>query len=826
MKTIKKNLIMLFSVIAIFCFAVVGVNAPKAFAADGTANEDAYRVYGGSVKIHDDRGAGVKYHVVMTEDYFQTYGIIDENGDGILNDGVKTGTLLLPYHLTGGADLTVGGTYGATVSDSDTSGVWKKVTFDGISYMQSVVYLYNIPETDYGTEISVRGYIHSGDEYIYTAQKNEISMSYVAKAALSNTELPEEDKANLQETYLNKTISYHVNGNVTTETVDYLGVSTECPVPAAKLDDGSEFVGWTTKNGTIIKNVSSILIKNSTDLYATYRRKLLMTDETVALPLENYAEYNVVGIKLNTYDLGSDPAALNVETLKDATSSHGEQNVAVTFEKDGKTFTATLPVLVITKEIASATDFNTIQPTASVTRVFGYYVLSNDIYDANLTKYSLNGWGSEFKATLDGQGKLIGTAGNGGGGLFSVMRDATIKNVTIKDNYRGFGSAALLAKACYNSTIENVTFTWAAGPVDQNVGSGHGWISYSAFEGNKLIDVTVNDTQGYGSLFGNSFKDNSFKNVVINGTYVEMGHCDDQSVSYDDVTQITAEKVTLSARQDFILEGQASLLDLGEYNGLEILSVKTSNGYTLDGISTVTARDILTDKSQHGEQNIVVTVAKTDGTQVEITVPVTIVTKVIYTMTELQDTVKHFKDADNIYGYYILGNDVSWSEDGFTTKQGSNGWSGDKAFKGTLDGRTHTITVNTSKAPFGLFGTLNGATIKDVNIKDVWSGKGWGSAELSYNAYNTTFENVSISIVAGNVNTGSAGYTPFVSHTMEKCVWKNSSITSSVEIVNVFGALKDNDFTGGLTIIANITGNFAVDVSLDSLPDGVVVKKN
>ena len=362
MKTIKKILIVTLSIAAVFCFSSAISVKTTGFAASGTvASESDFSVLGGAVKVKDSRGAGVKFHVVMTENYFKTYGTINSDGSGTLKSGVKTGTLLLPYRLTNGNDLVVSGTgYGATVSDSDTSGVWEKVTLGGTTYMQSVVYLYNIPSTDFGTEISVRGYVYDGTSYVYTAQENGISMSFVANAELNDgsSELTADEKANLKTTYLDKAVKYHVEGAVTEETVDYLGTVVDCPTIGDTLADGSKFYGWTLRDGTKVVNVDSTRVKNPKDLYAVYRKKIVMSGSSFALSLANYDYDSVVSIKLGNYDLGTNPAALNVsDELKADTKNHGEKEVVVTLTKSGKNFTVTLPVLLVTKEIASADDF-------------------------------------------------------------------------------------------------------------------------------------------------------------------------------------------------------------------------------------------------------------------------------------------------------------------------------------------------------------------------------------------------------------------------------------------------------------------------------------
>ncbi len=834
MKGIKKILVTAFGAVAICCFALVGVNAAQAFAADG-ANENEYFVQGGAVKIKDERGAGVKFHVAMTEDYFKTYGTIGADGKGTLNSGVTTGTLLLPYYLTEGKALTVDGTYKATVSNSDTSAVWFK---DG-DYMQSVVYLYNIPETDYGTEISVRGYIKNGDSYTYTTQEDGISMSFVAQAEYNdtNSELTVEEKASLKSTYLEKTITYIVEGQTTSETVDYLGLTSECPVPATELSDGSEFVGWATKDGTIVKNVSSTRVKNSTVLCATYRQKVLMTDENAALSFANYAGYTVESAKIGSYDLTVSGNAVTIPPdLKADTKTHGEQTVSVTFAKDSAKFTANLPVLLITKKITSLNDF-----LGSCryygTDIYGYYVLTKDIaYNDNGSTLGTDFAGAAsykdirnkagFKGVLDGQGHKITWNGGYAHGIFGTLYEATIKNVTLAQAwYSAAWGSTLVARYVSYTSFENVVMTIS---YQSNQTSTTEAPLIEEMAGCKWKNCEISSSISVSTLIEFPNKDgiqSTYENVKVTAQTTQFGTGIE---SFDSIQQITTEKVTLSDRQDFVLDGDADLLDLGDYNGLEILSVKTSNGDTLDGISTATARKILTDKQKHGEQDIIVTVIKADGTKVEITVPVTIITKVITTMSDLQSAVKCV--GADIYGYYVLGKDVSYTEDGFKAVDASIGWSSGSAFRGTLDGRTKTITMKSSVAAYGLFGTINRATIKNVTIVDE-DNQIAGRSVIAYNAYNLTMENVTISITGGSAThtsypvNGQAGKTPIFADTLSNSTFNNVTITSTIDIVNVFANQSNNNFSGGLTIIANVTGGFSSSVTLDNLPAGVTVKK-
>lgn len=558
-------------------------------------------------------------------------------------------------------------------------------------------------------------------------------------------------------------------------------------------------------------------------------QELWMTDTSFSISLDGCSEYeSVVGIQLGSYNLGTDIAALNIsEALKADTVNHGKQTIVVTVKcADESEHEIAVPVTLITKAIASSDDFKALQITAENKSVYGYYVMTADV-SANQAAYSDWDQTTGFFGTLDGAGHTITAPANNIYGIFAIIRNAVIKNVTFKDNWRsGYQNYTWLAKGILHSLFENVTFTYVAGNTQASVGEGYGWICSVEFSNNTLKNVTVNDTQGYGSLFGCKFSGNVFDNVVINGTYTEMGHSPEgTSVSYDEVTKAAAvEKVTLEGRQDFVLEGGAvSVIDLGGYADATVISVKTSTGFELNGLSSSLATTAFREaKQSHGEQNFIVVVVTGEGKTVEITVPVTVITKVISTMAELQDTVKHTSGKDDIYGYYTLANDVSWREEGFEAVVASGGWSGDKAFRGTLDGRGYTITMKSSAASYGLFGTINGATIKNVTIKDEWYSGGY-TPILARNAYNMTLDNVRIMIVGGNAaSAGTTDNTPLVGNTMQSCVLKNVTFTSSVSLVNVFATQSGNTFENVAVSAPSIDG-FSTGVTVADAPEGVTI---
>lgn len=204
---------------------------------------------------------------------------------------------------------------------------------------------------------------------------------------------------------------------------------------------------------------------------------------------------SVESIVLGDYNFGTDLTALTIsDEFKAATVMHGKQNLTVTVKgEDGATHEIEVPVTFITAEITDSGDLRAIQPTADRKGVYGYYVLTNDVSDSGLNGNAYSGdWEATtgFFGTLDGQGYTVSMAANGGNGLFGILRGATIKNLTITDNWRsGYQYYALLAKATFNSTLENVTFTFASGNTNAGVGDGYGWISYAEFSGNTLCSL-------------------------------------------------------------------------------------------------------------------------------------------------------------------------------------------------------------------------------------------------------------------------------------------------------------------------------------------------
>ncbi len=584
-----------------------------------------------------------------------------------------------------------------------------------------------------------------------------------------------------------------------------------------------------------------------TDTTQSFDKTVSLINQTISLfkstafsiSLGGVSDYeSVEKIALGDYDFGTDLTALNIgDQFKADTKMHGKQTLIVTVNgEDDATHEIKVPVTVITAEITDSGDLKGIQPTAQRKGVYGYYILTNNVSENSLNANAYSGDWDEttgFFGTLDGQGHTISMAANERNGLFGILRGATIKNLTIEDNWRSaYQYYALLAKATFNSTLENVTFTYKAGNTQATVGDGYGWISYAEFSGNTLKNVTVNDTSGYGSLFGFKFYNNTFENVVINGTYAEMGHTATvvdndgnitevgKAVLYDEVKKIVTKKVTLEGRQDFVLDGAVSVINLGDYNEGKILSITTSTGFDLASLSSeYVEATFKAAKQKHGEQNINVTLSY-KGETVVVVVPVTVITKSIKTMSELQDAVKH--TGSNLYGYYVLANDVTVNEAGYVAKNATYAWNTGTGFKGTLDGRGKTITMQGNKSQHGLFGTLNGATVKNVTINNAWY-NGWSASVLGYTAYNTTFENITINVSGNTIAkpTDATKIGVIVGAETGGCSWKNVTINvvnAQYTLFHTMNKDKTDKFENVKVVIPTLT-----QFSDNGQPTGVTV---
>ncbi len=140
------------------------------------------------------RGASIRYKSDSDESQNGIRFIIAMKASEVANlDGhtVTAGVLLAGTNELDGAALTVDNAAKNVTFDIETE--WAEVEVDGETYVQMVVYVHSIPETDYATAITTVGYICVDGTYIYSEAKSR-SISYVAQELVNNPNTPQSVK--------------------------------------------------------------------------------------------------------------------------------------------------------------------------------------------------------------------------------------------------------------------------------------------------------------------------------------------------------------------------------------------------------------------------------------------------------------------------------------------------------------------------------------------------------------------------------------------------------------------------------------------------------
>jgi len=625
----------------------------------------------------------------------------------------------------------------------------------------------------------------------------------------------------------------------------YVANSTVTMTAEATKGD-APFICWKNGNGEVVSEETTLTVTVSgNQMYSAQYdeplaevnlpaiQSIVMTDATYSINLGAYANDTIKSITMGDYDLGTNPAALNIsDALKADTMNHGRQTIVINaINATLGEYLLNVPVTLVTKTIATAEDFRTIQPTQEHPSIYGYYVQTADFSDTTLGT-NWNDWAATtgFFGTYDGAGHYIHTAANKSCGIFTLLRGATIKNLTVKDGWLS-GGTALLARAAYGATLENITIEWLSGNVNAaSAKDGNTWLFAAEFSGCTVRNLTTNVPNSggvwHGTIFGTKFYNNTFDNVVINGTYGEIGYCPDLTANggpaektyktLEDVDAPTVTKVVFEQQVIDMSLKNVQGIDLGVYENATIVDIVASNGAVINGLA---AEFLPTDKANHGELTLTVTVLNENDETVDLIIPVILATKTISTMQELYDVVK-MKSGVAVDGCYLLTADVSDTEEGFTVGSPSSyEWqTGTSGFCGTLigaaktDGSKYTVSFGGGRLNHGLFTTIRNATVKNIKFVNTAHDDGWNNSVIGYTAFNTTFEDVDFEIISTKVSTG---YGVLVGSNMGGCTWKNVTVKSAQAHGMLFKVINDGNNVDTFE-------NFTVEVlSLDKFSNTV-----
>ncbi|MBR2385498.1 MAG: hypothetical protein IKA99_07840 [Clostridia bacterium] len=212
-KKIKLLLISCFALVAV-AFGTLAFNANNlsAQASGTTIGQDVFATDGASMRIFrtisdtvpTDK-QGLRFHVEMGNGYSINEKTVvnvsatnEHNGSFQLNEGFKTYTLIIPTRLLNG-ELTVNTD---KVMKLNTSNYWYE---DNDGNLESIAYVYNIPETRYTDMFSYRGVICDADDNVLAQTPvSERCVAEIAKKSYQATEAGTENWGNEARTNLAK----------------------------------------------------------------------------------------------------------------------------------------------------------------------------------------------------------------------------------------------------------------------------------------------------------------------------------------------------------------------------------------------------------------------------------------------------------------------------------------------------------------------------------------------------------------------------------------------------------------------------------------------
>ena len=525
----------------------------------------------------------------------------------------------------------------------------------------------------------------------------------------------------------------------------------------------------------------------------------VLNGETHSLDLGEYADYTITSITYDGASLGTDPTAIKISQADKSKHGVGTNVTVVAYNSEEKV-TLTVPIVLITKVITTADEFMGLMPTTASGVTYGYYVLGNDIGSAD-TVVGANGRSIGrtapnanvgFRGTIDGKGytfhfTMAGGDVDGGTndqfGVFGFMgTGATVKNITfVCEKVRPSTGTHLFAQNIQGATFDNVVIdihtlyaryanagVFAATMTDTKFTNTDIIIKNKELYAAILFAAPVNTWDGTAAFSGNSFENTkiycyegvTFASLATDGTnqYTAEGLEVSGATIVEGITvqEPIPETETLTTKQELYLEANSYSIDIEEYSAYTVQSIKLGENDLGTDLANLNLASIKSNTQLHGEQDIIVTLDKGNmGT--ELTVPVTIVTKIITTADEFMALMPTTASGVT-YGYYVLGNDIGSAD----TVVGANGRSigrtapnANVGFRGTIDGKGYTFHFTMAGGDvdggtndqFGVFGFMGtGATVKNITFVCEKVRPSTGTHLFAQNIQGATFDNVVIDI--------------------------------------------------------------------------------
>ena len=357
-----------------------------------------------------------------------------------------------------------------------------------------------------------------------------------AVCAACNVEYGEKNAENHTET----TYRYETNGDGTHKKIHTCCGAAEnaaenCSIDRWEVEDESDTAlcvcghEVSVFNKVVTAGRQDLVVTTYTDIdldtsaangWYTYTENYNTTASIVLTGISDYA--NVVNIKYGDTILGTAITGFDLSSLTDFTK-HGEQNLTVIVKDEyDAEHTIVVPVLFITREIATVTDLMLFVNRKNYTldgknpSISGYYRLVNDLIGSTLRDFTASN-GNYRNMIFDGNGKTL-KLGHWfhyapGNGLFNIMDRCTVKNLTIDTDYMNKGTPhVVLAKDIYGCTFEDITINY----IDSVDGGTN-----AADKGRDFATDECKKDQGF--LFSSNVNASTFRNFTINANGKKLG---------------------------------------------------------------------------------------------------------------------------------------------------------------------------------------------------------------------------------------------------------------------------------------------------------------
>ena len=357
-----------------------------------------------------------------------------------------------------------------------------------------------------------------------------------AVCAACNAEYGEKNAENHTET----TYRYETNGDGTHKKIHTCCGAAEnaaenCSIDRWEVEDESDTAlcvcghEVSVFNKVVTAGRQDLVVTTYTDIdldtmaangWYTYTENYNTTASIVLTGISDYA--NVVNIKYGDTILGTAITGFDLSSLTDFTK-HGEQNLTVIVKDEyDAEHTIVVPVLFITREIATVTDLMLFVNRKNYTldgknpSISGYYRLVNDLIGSTLRDFTASN-GNYRNMIFDGNGKTL-KLGHWfhyapGNGLFNIMDRCTVKNLTIDTDYMNKGTPhVVLANDIYGCTFEDITINY----IDSVDGGTN-----AADKGRDFATDECKKDRGF--LFSSNVNASTFRNFTINANGKKLG---------------------------------------------------------------------------------------------------------------------------------------------------------------------------------------------------------------------------------------------------------------------------------------------------------------